>query len=107
MQKLASLCSSARPPRERLASRGLRSGCGQLPPTQFSSCGFFWIFYGNVLLVALMVGWDRWRGRLMPHLVAGAAGLLGAEYFATWLYFWGPWRALTLHWVEGWGKLTA
>jgi hypothetical protein len=66
---------------------------------------FFWIFYGNVLLVALMVGWDWWRGRLMPQLVAGAAGLLAGEYVATLLYFWGPWKALTLNWVEAWAKL--
>jgi hypothetical protein len=66
---------------------------------------FFLTYYGNLLLLALMIGWDWWRGRLMPQLVAGAAALLGAQYLSTLLYFWGPWKALSHHWVEAWVKL--
>lgn len=68
---------------------------------------FLWVFYGNVLLIALMVGWDWWRGRLMPQFVAGAAGLLGAECLATLVYFCGPWKTISLHWVVEWAKLTS
>jgi len=34
----------------------------------------------------------------------GASALLVAEYVATCLYFWGPWKALTLGWVQAWTK---
>jgi hypothetical protein len=64
--------------------------------------GFFYVFYGNLLLVALMAGWDLFRGRLMRSFVLGAAGLLAAEYMAALLYFWGPWKTLTESWVQSW-----
>jgi hypothetical protein len=70
-----------------------------------SAFGFFWlVFYGNVLLVALMAGWDWWRGRLMKQFVVGAAGLLATEYAAAMLYFWAPWQAMTLGWVQAWAR---
>jgi len=65
---------------------------------------FIWTFYGNVLLIVLMAAWDWGRGRLMRSFVVGAAALLAAEYVATCLYFWGPWQALTLGWVQAWAK---
>src|SRR5215469_1611803 len=37
----------------------------------------------------------------------GAAVLLSAEFLAALTQFWGPWKAITLHWVEAWIKLTA
>lgn len=69
---------------------------------------FVWfvsVFYGNLLLVALMAGWDWWKGRLMRSFVVGAAGLLAAEYLATALYFWDPWKALTLGWVQAFARV--
>ena len=65
---------------------------------------FIYTFYGNVLLVALMTAWDWYRGRLMRQFVIGAAGLLAAEFTATVLYFWGPWRALSVSWVAAWAR---
>jgi hypothetical protein len=65
---------------------------------------FVEMFYGNVLLVVLMLAWDWWRGRLIRSFVIGAASLLAALYFASVLYFWGPWKAVTLGWVEAWAK---
>jgi hypothetical protein len=65
---------------------------------------FFFMFYGNILLIALMAAWDWWRGRLMRSFVFGAAGLLAAEFVAALLNFWPPWRALTLSWVQLWAK---
>jgi len=50
---------------------------------------FFYVFYGNVLLIVLMAAWDWWRGRLVRSFVVGASALLVAEYVATCLYFWG------------------
>lgn len=67
---------------------------------------FFVVFYGNVLLVFLMVAWDWWRGRLTRSFLVGASALLVAEVVATLLYFWGPWKALTLTWVEAWARHT-
>jgi len=65
---------------------------------------FLWIFYGNVLLFTLMIAWDWSRGRLMPQMVSATAGLLGAEYLASLLHSWGPWKALTLRWVQAWAR---
>jgi hypothetical protein len=60
---------------------------------------FFYVFYGNVLLIVLMAAWDWWRGRLMRSFVIGAVALLTGECVASVLYFWGPWKTLTLSWV--------
>jgi hypothetical protein len=57
---------------------------------------FFYSFYGNVLLVTLMAAWDLWRGRLMRSFLFAATGMLAAEAAASALYFWPPWKALTL-----------
>jgi hypothetical protein len=61
---------------------------------------FFYLFYGNVLLVALMAAWDWWRGRLMRSFVIGAAALLASEVICALLYFWAPWKAATAQFVE-------
>lgn len=63
---------------------------------------FLFIFYGNILLIALMTAWDWRRGRIMRSFVIGAAGLLAAEYAAAFLYLWPPWKTLTTGWVLAW-----
>jgi hypothetical protein len=63
---------------------------------------FFYVFYGNVLLIALMAGWDWWRGRLMRSFVVGAAGLLAAEWVAAVLYFSAPWKVIAHGWIAAW-----
>lgn len=65
---------------------------------------FFYMFYGNALIIALMAAWDWWKGRLMRPFVIGAAGLLASEFAASILYFWGPWKALTTEWVVAWAR---
>ena len=65
---------------------------------------FIEVFYGNVLLIVLMAAWDWWKGRLMRSFVIGAAATLAAEVAATLLYFWGPWKSLTLSWVQAWAN---
>jgi len=56
---------------------------------------FIAYFYGNVLLVGLMLAWDLSRGRLVRSFVAGAGALLATELIAVALYFWPPWIELT------------
>ena len=89
-----------------LADPGFSRASFYLVPIQPHSAiaWFFLTFYGNVLLVALMAGWDLWRGRLVRSFVLGAAGLLASEAVATVLYFWAPWKSLTLTWVQLWAK---
>jgi hypothetical protein len=65
---------------------------------------FLLVYYGNLALVLLMAVWDWWKGRLMRQFVLGAAGLLAAEYLASLLYFWAPWRNLTAAWVAAWAR---
>jgi hypothetical protein len=43
----------------------------------------FYVFYGNVLLIVLMLGWDWWRGRLVKSFVLGSAGLVAACRYLT------------------------
>lgn len=89
-----------------LADPGFSRFSGWLWPTEPTSwiVWFFWTFYGNVLLIALMAGWDWGRGRLMRSFVVGAAATLAGEVAAALLYFWGPWKVLTLGWVEAWAR---
>ncbi len=65
---------------------------------------FIWMFYGNVIIVLAMAAWDWWRGRLMRQFVIGASAMVAAMYVASTLYFWPPWKALTLSWVESWAR---
>ncbi len=89
-----------------LADPGFSRFAGWVWPNEPSSMvvWFFWSFYGNVLLVALMLGWDWWRGRLVKQAVVGGVGLLAAEVASVLLYFWGPWKVATLGWVEVWAR---
>jgi len=57
--------------------------------------------------VVLMLAWDWWRGRMMRQVVVGGVALLASEWLATILYFWGPWKALTLGWVQAWARLVS
>lgn len=72
------------------------------PPTTFLY--FLYVFYGNILLVALMLGWDLYRGRLIRSHVIASISLLACMYAASALYFWKPWSDLTLQWVVAWAR---
>jgi hypothetical protein len=65
---------------------------------------FFYMFYGNVFLIILMLGWDWWRKRLVRSFVLGSAGLVSALCVVSLVWFWGPWKALTLEWVQALAK---
>jgi hypothetical protein len=66
---------------------------------------FFLEFYGNLLLIVLMLGWDWWRGRLMRSFVLAAGALLASEAVATLLYLSAPCKALAIGWAAAWAKL--
>lgn len=85
-----------------LADPGFARFTGWLQPVEPPSAipWFFYVFYGNVLLIALMAGWDWWRGRLVRSFIIGAAALLAAEFICSLLYFWGPWKTATTALVE-------
>ncbi|MDE3187634.1 MAG: hypothetical protein KGM96_08955 [Acidobacteriota bacterium] len=89
-----------------LADPGFSRFTGWVWPAEPTSMvvWFLWSFYGNVLLVALMLGWDWWRGRLIKQAVVGGVGLLAAEVASVLLYFWGPWKVVTLGWVQAWAR---
>lgn len=90
-----------------LADPGFARFSGWIWPNEPSNVvvWFFYTFYGNVLLMALMTAWDLYRGRLMRSFAIGAAGLLACEITASLLYFWGPWKTLTAGWVAAWAKM--
>ncbi|HXE07252.1 MAG TPA: hypothetical protein VN612_05110 [Acidobacteriaceae bacterium] len=65
---------------------------------------FVSMFYGNVMVIALMAAWDAWRGRLMKQFAVGAVGLLSVECLQAFLYHWGPWRSFTIELLAAWGR---
>jgi len=62
------------------------------------------VYYGNILLIVLMLGWDLYRGRLIRAHVIASALLLACLCINSVLYFWQPWSNLTLRWVTAWAK---
>lgn len=66
---------------------------------------FFWECYGSLLIMALMVAWDWWRGRLMKQFLWAASALVAMECVETLLYFWGPWQTGTTAFIVACAKL--
>lgn len=73
-----------------------------LPEPHSMLAWYFWNYYGNVLVLALMAAWDAKRGRLMKQFAAGAIGLVALESLQVFLYHWGPWKAFTTGLVATW-----
>ena len=90
-----------------LADPGFSRFSSWLWPTEPHSTivWFLDVFYGNVLMVVLMTAWDWWRGRMVRSFVIGASALLAAEFAASCLYFWGPWKAATGAFIETCARL--
>jgi len=66
---------------------------------------FWWSFYGNVLLVVLMLAWDLWRyRRTVWQFAVGAGAVLASEVWATAMYFDPAWKVSMSHLVVAWGK---
>lgn len=88
-----------------LADPGYSRFTGWLMPEPASVVPWFiWMFYGNVIIVLAMAAWDWWRGRLMRQFIIGASAMVTSMYAASLLYFWPPWKALTLNLVESWAR---
>jgi hypothetical protein len=89
-----------------LADPGFARFSGYIFPNEPQSVlvWFLYMFYGNALLIILMLAWDWWRRRLVRSFVVGSVALLAAEYVASLVYFWNPWKALTTGWVLAWAK---
>jgi hypothetical protein len=89
-----------------LADPGFNRFIGYVYPADPNTplLNFLYIFYGNILIVALMLGWDFYRGRLIRSHVIASISLLGCMYIASVMYCWQPWQKLTLQWVTAWAK---
>jgi hypothetical protein len=61
-------------------------------------------YYGDILLVVLMLSWDLYRGRLVRAHVLASISLLACWCLSSVFYFWQPWSDLTLLWVTAWAK---
>ena len=72
------------------------------PHTPFLN--FLYIFYGNILIVALMLGCDFYLVRLVRSHVIASISLLTCMYMASVIYCWQPWQNLTLQWVTAWAN---
>lgn len=90
-----------------LADPGFSRFSGWLWPTPPPSlvAVYLWVFYGNVLLVGLMLGWDLWKKRLIRSAAIAGISLLGLEVIETWLYFYPPWRHMATGWVQAWARM--
>ncbi|MGA7540084.1 MAG: hypothetical protein WBW93_15115 [Steroidobacteraceae bacterium] len=61
-------------------------------------------FYGNLLLLGLMAGWDLWRrGTLNRPFAIGATLLVASEVGAIALYFTPGWKPIAIAITRAWG----
>lgn len=75
-----------------------------LPHPQTPLGWFIHVFYGNVLLLVAMSGWDLWRRRrIHPALLAGGLSLAGAELLTAFIAFSPAWKAMAMSLVDIWG----
>ena len=89
-----------------LASPGFSHITGYFFPTDPNTPFLFLLnaYYGNILLVALMLCSDLYRGRLIRSHVIASMSLVICMFFNSVLFFWKPWSDLTLQWVTAWAK---
>ena len=89
-----------------LASPGFSRFLGYIYPADAHTPFTFLltVYYGNILLIVLMLGWDLYRGRLIRSHVIASFVLLACLCINSVLYFWPPWSNLTLQWVTAWAK---
>lgn len=67
---------------------------------------FWYMFYGNVLLVVLMLVWDWWRyRRVVWQFAVGAGAVLASEVWASVMYFDPSWKVSMTHVVAAWARL--
>lgn len=74
-------------------------------PEPSSTVGlYFFTYYGDILILAVMTLWDLRRGRLMKQFVFGAAALLALEWIEIVLYHWGPWKTFAAGLLASWSR---
>lgn len=67
---------------------------------------FLRMFYGNLLLVAVLLTWDLWRyRRVLWQLAVGAGAVLGSEVWASYMYFDPSWKASMTQVVAAWARV--
>lgn len=88
-----------------IADPGFARAAFHFLPNPVTPLGWFTtVFYGNVLLVALMFGWDMWRRRrIHPALLIGGSSLIGADLLTAFMYFNPTWSAIATNIVHLWG----
>lgn len=91
-----------------IADPGFSRFTGWLMPEPKALWPWFWYsFYGNVLLVVIVLAWDLWRyRRTVWQFTVGAGAVLASEVWASVMYFDPSWKVTTTHWVEAWARLT-
>ena len=68
---------------------------------------FWYTFYGNVLLVGIMLVWDLWRyRRVVWQFAVGAGAVLASDVWATVMYFDPSWKVSMTHLVDAWARMT-
>lgn len=78
-----------------------------LPNPRNAWLSFSYEYYGDVLLIALMLFWDWRKGRLVRSFLIGSTALVAAELAASFMLFWQPWRSLADSLVLAWARLTS
>ncbi len=88
-----------------IADPGFSRAIEYLYPDPRTPIGWFMsIFYGNLILVVAMFGWDLWRrGAVHRSLLIGGSALIGAELLTAYLYFNAAWAAIATRLVQAWG----
>ncbi len=88
-----------------IADPGFSRAVEYLYPDPKTPIGWFMsIFYGNLLLVTVMFGWDLWRrGRIHRALLIGGSSLIGAELLTAFIYFNPEWNLIATSIVHAWG----
>jgi hypothetical protein len=67
---------------------------------------FWYTFYGNVLLVVLMLAWDWFRYRkVVWQFAVGAGAVVASEVWASAMYFDPGWKALMTQVVAEWVRV--
>lgn len=67
---------------------------------------FWYMFYGNVLLVVLMLAWDWFRYRkVVWQFAVGGGAVVASEVWASVMYFDPSWKAWMTQVVAAWARL--
>ena len=104
---LAAMVAFADPGFSRLSDNLARILHWQPPPAPVVWTFFWFTFYGNVMLVVLMLAWDWWRyRRVVWQFAVGAGAVLASDVWASYMYFDPSWKVFATNVVAAWARLT-